>query len=305
MTATHQVTGLSFDAARLEARRKSLGASEIAAVVGLNPYRTAVDVWMEKTGKVQPFAGNNFTEWGLRLEDAIAQKYGEAHGVELLRSETLLHPTEPWMSATPDRIVLRQPKKHGLEIKNKSARQAAKWGESGTDQVPHDIATQVHWSMSVVGFDRWDVCALFGGNEDREYPIYYDAEIAAGLIEAGRDFWFSHVLADIPPALDGSEGAHRFLAEKFSRHSDVMLEASREVENHVRALAKVRDQIKDAEFIKSGLEAQIKAAIGEAAGIQGGGWKATWKAPKSGAVSLKAIAEELGPTPELIEKHTG
>ena len=89
MTATHQVPGLSFDEIRLEERRKTLGASEIPAVAGVNPHRSALDVYLEKKGLSAPFAGNAFTEWGLRLEEPIAQKYAEVVGLELIGSEAL------------------------------------------------------------------------------------------------------------------------------------------------------------------------------------------------------------------------
>jgi predicted phage-related endonuclease len=103
MTVAHQVPGMSFDEQRLEDRRKTLGASEIPAVAGVNPHRSALDVYLEKKGLAEPFAGNAFTEWGLRMEEPIAQKYAEVIGLPVVTSDTIV--ARGWMSATPDRLV--------------------------------------------------------------------------------------------------------------------------------------------------------------------------------------------------------
>lgn len=317
----YQVPGASFDGERLEQRRKSLGASEIAAVAGLDPHRSALDVFLEKTGQVQPFAGNEFTEWGLRLEDAIARKYADAFGVAFEQPGTIVSPTASWMSATPDRLVVSLTEiqyatapltRYGLEIKNKSARQAAKWGEPGTDQVPHEIAAQCHWSMLVLRdlypeLSRWDCAALFGGNEYKCYVLAYNAEIAEDMQSIGWTFWRNHVLKGIAPAVDGSKSASEYLKRKFVRHGEEIREATREQDAWIRDLKIAREKRAAIEADEQLLENRLKDAIGDAAGIIGRSGRVTWKAPASGPISWKPVAEYLGAGkhPELVAQHTG
>lgn len=305
----HHVAGLSFDEARIQARRSTLGASEIAAVAGLNPHRTALDVWCEKRGLAEPFTGNEFTEWGLRLESLIAAKYAEIMNVDLSTSETLVCPTAEWMSATPDRIVTPHGDGFhttwGLECKNKSARQAIHWGETATDEIPHDVAAQCHWSMLVTELPYWDVAVLFGGNQFRHYRLHANADIAGALHEAGRGFWFDHVVADVQPEIDGSKAAAEYLKKRFTSHTELVREATNEETRLVFDLRGVREQLSTLEEQEALHVNQLKEAIGDCAGIVCRGGRVTWKAPKpTTTTDWKAVAIALGADDTIVAKHT-
>jgi putative phage-type endonuclease len=276
MTAIHQVPGMSFDEQRLEDRRKTLGASEISAVAGVNPHRSALDVYLEKKGLAAPFAGNQFTEWGLRMEDPIAQKYSEVIGLPVVTSDTIV--ARGWMSATPDRFVVQSLKQliddeqyeplHGVEIKRFGEHRADDFGVPGTGDVPLDVTAQALWSMMVTDLKRWDVAVLIGQADFRIYHIAYDETAANALHDVGYQFWHQHVLAG-------------------------------------RELAGIKAQIKALDAVKGQLEHRIQEAIGTAAGIRN---VATWKLDRVGRPLWKAIAEKLGATkPEnapVIEQHT-
>jgi len=67
-------------------RTKTIGASEIGAILGVNPYMSPVDVWMVKTLRKPEFEGNAATERGLILEPAIAawfKNHSKFHSVSL------------------------------------------------------------------------------------------------------------------------------------------------------------------------------------------------------------------------------
>jgi putative phage-type endonuclease len=303
---SHFVDGLSLGAERLEARRKTIGASEIAAVCGLHRHRSPLDVYLVKRGVVPDFEGNEYTEWGLRLEDAIALKYAEVvpQGVTLVRSDTLFHPLEDWVSATPDRLALMQHPEWGVEVKNKNLYEAPHFGEPGTDQVPDEIATQCHWSMIVTRLPWWDVAVLIGGWDFRTYRIHANTEIAAALLERGREFWVKHVQAGVEPPVDASKSWTQHIQRTLRKYTEILREATVEEDALLRQLRAVRTEKAQIEETETLLENKLKLAIGECAGITAGCGKVTWKAPKSGLPQWKRIAEELGPTPELVAKHT-
>ena len=55
----------------LAERRKRLGATDVSAILGLNPYKTAYEVWLDKRNMLEPWNGNAATSLGLMLEPAI------------------------------------------------------------------------------------------------------------------------------------------------------------------------------------------------------------------------------------------
>lgn len=298
--STHLVPGLSFDEDRLAARRQTLGASEIAAVAGLNPKKTALDVFLEKRGLVPAFAGNAFTEWGLRLEEPIAQKYAEVTGFAVAPSDTVV---AEWMSCTPDRLV--NGGEHGLEIKRFGDYRADEFGVPGTDEIPFDVATQCHWSMLVTGLRRWDLAVLLGQADFRIYTLLFNESIANDLYGIGREFWFNHVVPGVQPAIDGSESSRRFLKQRYPTHGPSLVDATPELVAEARTLADLREEQKHIEQQITASENRLKAAIGENAGIRG---ICSWKLERSGRPRWKDIAEKLGATkPEhakLVEQFT-
>jgi putative phage-type endonuclease len=299
------VAGLS--PAQVEIRKSGLGASEIAAIAGLDPYRNALDVFLTKTGQAPPFEGNEFTRWGNRLEAVIADEYAERLGVTVSApGATLRHATETWMLATPDRLVLTDDPNvsWGLECKSRGHRQAERWGEHGTDEVPHDVAAQCHWSMAVTGLARWDVAVLIGGNDFRVYTLERDEAIAAGLIDIGRRFWFDHVVAGVHPPLDGSDTAHAFIAKKYPLHSDELVDAPADIVEQVKILTVHKQAIERHETAKSAIEVTLKDFIGTRLGAILPFGKVTWKQIASGGVDYKAVATALNASKELIAEHT-
>ncbi len=87
-------------------RSTGIGASEVAALLGLDPRKTPLSLWLDKTGNAPPFEGNRFTEMGQRCEPVIADAYAEREGVELETCGTTRHPDLPHVFATPDRRVV-------------------------------------------------------------------------------------------------------------------------------------------------------------------------------------------------------
>lgn len=204
-------------------RRTGVTSTDIAAICGLNPYKPALEVYAEKLGAAPQFEDNEACYWGRALEDVIAARYEEGHpGMELFGAAgTMSQEGEPWLLATPDRLVFQTkinvPASYGLEIKTTaSAKQVERWGNEG-DAVPLEYLVQCQWCMLVTGLRRWDMAVLLGtyhGFEYREYQLEYNARNIVehptkGLLARGRHFWFDHVLARVEPDPDGSESAQR------------------------------------------------------------------------------------------------
>jgi putative phage-type endonuclease len=200
------------------ARANGIGASEIAAVVGLSPYQSAYALWLEKKGLIPgPDAGSPLFYWGHALEPLVAQRYAELHPEFCVsQTGTHVHEERPWQIANVDRLISTHAEFWGedesgglieptysalLEIK--TSRFGDGFGPTGSDEIPLHVRCQVQQQMDVMGVPFADVAALIGGSDYREYRIQYDETDAAALREAGAKFWASLATDDEPP-LDAS-----------------------------------------------------------------------------------------------------
>src|SRR5678816_2816289 len=80
---------------QIERRLAGISATDVSAIVGVNPYRSAVNVWASKRGEEPAWDGNELTRWGFRVEPTIREHYAEERGVRIEMPGTLAHPDEP------------------------------------------------------------------------------------------------------------------------------------------------------------------------------------------------------------------
>ena len=267
---------MSFTKEQLELRKKGLGASEAATVLGLNPYASPLDLWMVKKG-LKVVEENPAMRLGTRLEPVVAEMYLEATESVLLPSKTLFY-KNPILFATPDRIVRGMRK--GVEIKTAGARMAEKWGEEGTDEIPQHYLIQCIICMAVTDFNEWDVAVLLGGQDFRIYTISRDIELENTIIENLLQWWERFMVNNEEPEIDSSPSCSEYLAKKYPKNFAPLKEATPDEEHLLQKLFEVRDALKSYEEKEEEIKNLLKNSIGDADGIHGSNWKATWKATK-------------------------
>lgn len=297
-------------AAWLEARRSGLGASEIAAVLGLSTFRAPIDVFLEKRGRADDQPDTMYTLWGRLHEATIAKQYAVEFGVTLSEAETYALVDAPWARATPDRFVLAP---NGdtwlLECKTTDKRNAHLWGESGTDELPMAYLTQAMWQMLVTGFRRCDIAVLIGGNDFRHYMIHFDEDLAQTMFDRARDFWFNHVLANVEPPITGPN-ADALLAKRYWSHSDEIATAEGDEGELVLRCVTAYLAAKDAESVADSYKTSVKELIGERKGIRADAGTITWSKSKDGtttdwhAVAME-LADELASVSEDASQRPG
>jgi putative phage-type endonuclease len=272
-----------------ELRRRAIGASEIGAIAGLNPWQSALDVWLLKTGRAEERPDNERSRMGKRIEGLIAEWYcEEVRASRYDKPTTQVHPSEPWMIASPDLVTSAGPNADRLcEIKLVGFRVSPHWRSGGDLVIPAYVTSQVLWQMLVTGIRLCDVAVWFGVDRDQQHII--DApwmdDIAAELQQIGRDFWKRNVLGDIPPPIEATESWRAYLDELWPRNERPgIAEASDEADGWAQRFltAKALEQEASAEKLEA--EIQLKSLIGDLDGIQRTGkWRATWKANVQGA----------------------
>jgi putative phage-type endonuclease len=282
-------------------RARGVGASEVAAIVGVSPHgTTAHDVWLRKVGLAEE-RENSAMRWGRRVEATIADWYADTYGVTLTEPGTLVHPHHSWALATPDRVV------DGaglLEIKARAHWMRPQYGEPGTDRMLHADLVQVQWQMFVASAPCADLAVSFGNGEPLVYGTAYDSELIDELFERVRAFWHRYVLAGVEPPATPAERLETLAGrypESYGETIAAPVEAARWVEQYRMA----RKAIQYAERQRDEARAELCAMLGDAEGLEGDGFRVTWKStsPRR-VVDWKGLAVSLGATPERIAQAT-
>lgn len=255
----------------LAERRNGIGASEAGAVLGLSPYRSPLDVYLEKVGEVPAGPDSEAMYWGRELEGAVLRRYQRDNpGRELQTVQrTYRSDAYPWMTATPDAVGADRL----VEVKTAGMRSAADWGEPGTDAVPVQYLVQVTHQMICTGHQLADLAVLIGGQDYRVYAVPLDAELAAAIIARERDFWEA-VEARNPPAPTTLAGA----LARWPKDTGTSIAATPDVIEACQRLKAVKAEIKAREADAEALEVAVKACMADAATLTGPDGKAlaTW-----------------------------
>ena len=299
-------------------RTKYLGGSDIGAILGFSKYRTALDIWLEKTGRVVNNVDNLPVRFGSFAESFVASEYASQTGYALVHSETeVVHSQYPFMVGHIDRFVFdsgvndvgsdHHPfnsngscvASHLLECKTASPFNQSDWGELGTDEVPMSYLVQCLWYLAITNLERCDVAVLFGNTDFRIYEVFRDKELEELIISKATSFWNDYVLADTPPPAQCEADYQHLFNKEVSGKS---VEADPTICELTRKLQVINGEIKSKEIEVSQIKQTIMGQMGEAELLTYQGQVlATWKSPKQ-SYRLDGKRLELE-HPELIEEY--
>ena len=184
----------------LELRKTGIGGTDAGAVCGLNPYSSPIKVFYDKTSRDIRELDNEAVRQGHDLEDYVAQRFTEATGFKVRRSNYMYWSTEHhFMIADIDRLVVGE--EAGLECKTASAYNADKWKDG---EIPLHYVMQCYHYMSVTGKRTWYIAAVILGKEFTYRKLEWDDELIHHLVSVEKDFWNNYVMKGIIPPPDGS-----------------------------------------------------------------------------------------------------
>ncbi|WP_336217430.1 lambda-exonuclease family protein [Pseudomonas aeruginosa] len=274
----------------LAVRKHGIGSSDAAAAVGLNPYKSQLELWLEKTGrdaglpKIDSNDEESPTYWGNILEPIVASHYARRTGNRVRRINAVLqHPDSKldWMLANIDREVIGASDVQILECKTAGINGARLWKEG----VPVYVQLQVMHQLAVTGKQAADVAVLLGGQHLEIHRIERDEELIGRLIDLERDFW-GYVQRDTPPPPDGSDSAEqalRCLYPEAQGHTldftqDPLLSAAFDELQTVRASLELQSK-REAE-----LKQQLQQAMGDASRALFTNGTVSWRKAKDSMV---------------------
>lgn len=279
----------------LKYRKQGIGGSDAGAICGLNPYRTAIQVYQDKISDTAEDIDNEAMRQGREFEDYVARRFMETTGKKVRRANAMFRSKEhPFMLADVDRMIVGE--NAGLECKTASPYMADKWKDG---KIPLSYEIQCHHYMAVCGADAWYIAVLIYGREFKFYKIERDEELIADLIRVEQDFWENNVQKRIMPSPDGSKVADSVIAEyyKESVEESILLTGFDEKLRRRQELVEVMERM---ETEKKQIEQEVKLYMGNAEVAENERYRVSWKAVSSNRLDEKRLKEEM---PEVYEQY--
>lgn len=274
----------------LKIRQQGIGGSDAGAILGVNKWKTPFQVYLDKTEDIiQELKTNEAAYWGNELEDLVAREFTKRTGKKVRKKNQLLqHEEYPFMVANLDRDVVGE--SAFLECKTVNAFGSSEWEG---DEIPPSYLIQVMHYLAVTGNEKCYIACLIGGQRFIWKEIKRDEELIITIIDAERYFWTDHVEKRIPPALDGSSAAEKYLNEKYkTSEAGSSIDLSSEYAGKIDRLLELKENIKELEEEAKVIENNIKNELGDAEIGYTPKFEVNWKQVSSNRVDSKLLKKE-------------
>ena len=280
----------------LDERRKGIGGSDAAVILGLSEFKSAFELWADKKGYQLPEKESEALRIGTDLEEYVAKRFEEASGKKVRQEFKMFRNSKyPWAIADIDRKVSGE--NAGVECKTTSA-----YNKSGFEEgeIPAYYYVQCQHYMAVKEFERMYLAVLVLGVGFYWFVIERnDAEIEA-LMDAEERFWLNNVLSNKKPDPDGSESCGKAVSwlTRYQNDNETAsiidlkdrLERRNTLKEMIDALSKEKDQI----------EQEVKLRLSDAVVGDVDGFKVTYKSQSKSGVDSKRLKAEM---PEIYNKY--
>lgn len=276
----------------LEDRRKGIGGSDVATVLGLNKYKSVYQLWLEKTGQVEvTSAQSEAAYWGNTLEEVVAEEFSKRTGKKVRkRNQVFEHPKYPFLRANIDRDVVGE--NAVLECKTANQYLANEWDD---DEIPIQYICQVQHYMNVLNLDYVYIAVLIGGQKFVWKKMERDQELIDMITEKLVEFWTENVEKGIEPAVDGLKATSDFLTQRYLDTEDNQTELNAAFDENIANLARLKGDKKIIEENIMLLENELKQALGKS--------DATIGITPNNIVSWKKTQSKRLDKKKLIEKY--
>jgi len=276
-----------LDKEQLSDRKTGIGSSDAAAALGLSPWVTPLELYLEKISDDTPSLDSDAIYWGNRLEDMVANEYALRTGQGVRRRRRAYHHPEAPLLTHIDRKI--EGEQVVLECKTANAFAAGDWGEPGTDRVPEHYFIQAMHHLAVTGWQRCDIAVLIGGSDFRIYQIERNEALIGKLVELLSEFWYNHVERRQPP--DPRTTADLLRRWPTSSGNIITITPQDSMWGTLVHLEHLRASKKGLESMIEEVERDVKTFMADAPEIQDdlGNTLVSWKEVTSSRVDLDAL----------------
>jgi putative phage-type endonuclease len=260
----------------LAERREGIGGSDIAAIMGQNPYKTAHDVYLDKIGERADEPPSPAMQRGLALEPLIADWYARTTGRIVKRERAFtglhVHAEYPEFRVHVDAIVTDTRKGSGIaEFKAPGFRNYGAWKLEG---LPIYYYMQLQWGIGIVPERQFGSAAFFSAElwDGIHFDVGPDTELILRMQDAALRFWKDHVEARVPPPMDAEpvkvEVPPTLVGTELTllkRREDLVWCGAANI------LLEARQIATDALAYREAVEDQVKNLMGDDQIVEGGG----------------------------------
>lgn len=291
----------------LAERRKGIGGSDVAAILGLSPWQTAVGVWLDKTGRAPDRPETEAMRIGTELEDFVARRYTESTGRTVRRFNRMIH--RGCLVGNIDRLVVPDGEKvasHMGEIKTDTLLECKTSSRDWADGVPIYYQTQVQHYMGLdERLEHADVAVLFLVHKGFDViRVERDDAVIREMQARMAAWWERYVVRDEMPPPASEEDCRTLWAASNPGKTVTADEATADSVRRYRELA---DEAARAEDEMKALRDGICAAMGDAETLADASGRpmVTWKSSKpTRRTDWRAVADELAAPEEVVARHT-
>jgi len=260
---------------QLDLRKKGIGGSEIAALLGLDKYTSPLQIWKNKLGIDEPFEGNKYTRAGNKLEPVIKEYFTEETGFGL-QGDNSTH-QDGFKISTPDDIYFEKKPKdiiEGFEVGILECKATLKYLEEPEDS----WVCQGNWYAGNLGLKKIAIAWLERGVDFKYRILDFNQDLYEHMVKVAERFWNDYILKQVPPpAMTEADVNYLYPKHEIGK----TIEARQEVYNDYLQLLQLKKQSKELNEQIENLELNLKLCFFDAENlIYGGETIATYKSPK-------------------------
>lgn len=283
---------LPYDAPRevwLKARTAGIGGSDALACLGLDPWKTRLEVYLDKLGTAPEREQTDRMRWGQIVEAALLEWFTDRTGLKIKRLGLLRSLENGWQLASLD----AQAEDGGIvECKNTGWHRRGEWADG---QVADGAEAQSQHYLDVTGASHAWAVAQIGGEPPIIRRIERDPELIRHIRAAELEVW-RMVQDGTPPAIEGGQASDDLLKRLFPvgkpggrliADSELIVRLFEDREAHQAAAIE--------EATKRAVRNHIKARMGDATELvdRNGRVLATWDNRSKTKVDVPLLRERF------------
>lgn len=281
----------------LKHRQAGIGGSDASCIAGLNPWKSAIQLYMDKKEENPQEQKSLRMELGNRLEGLVAELFTEATGLKVRNVNGILKNDKyPFALANIDRAIVGE--KAFLECKTTNSYALKEWEEG----VPAHYEIQCLHYMAITGATHCYIAALIGNSDFIWRKIERDQETIDYLMQIEKDFWENNIEKDVVPMPDGSDAYSEYLKKKYDKSNGQVIELHL-LENGVDKLNRYDEIVTDIKALESEkklIEQEIQLYMEEFEVAKIGDRKVTWKSSSRNTIDSKKLKAEM---PDIAQQY--
>lgn len=281
----------------LKHRQAGIGGSDASCISGLNPWKSAIQLYMDKKEENPQEQKSLRMELGNRLEGLVAELFTEATGLKVRNVNGILKNDKyPFAFANIDRAIVGE--KAFLECKTTNSYALKEWEEG----VPAHYEIQCLHYMAITGATHCYIAALIGNSDFIWHKIERDQETIDYLMQIEKDFWENNIEKDVVPMPDGSDAYSEYLKKKYDKSNGQVIELHL-LENGVDKLNRYDEIVTDIKALESEkklIEQEIQLYMEEFEVAKIGDRKVTWKSSSRNTIDSKKLKAEM---PDIAQQY--